>query len=209
MADVSIAGLHWFILIPRLNHTRSHRPSDSRSKPYLHRKIIRFGTRITNLLQSYELRGKQSFVSHFSRLLRHAIDKGWGPILYTKELWDPMVRAWSSEKWWVNAGNQHFLLSEQKFQPFPKLSNFQLHLVLVWKCFKTGVLTFHCMVKSSRRKKFIHVCILLYGGVQQWLTWTTKSWHIHISYMYQPCFRKTGVGLILMHLLSKEYNTCL
>ena len=36
MEDVSIAGLQWFILIPRLNHTRSHRPSDSRSKPYLH-----------------------------------------------------------------------------------------------------------------------------------------------------------------------------
>ena len=25
MADVSIAGLQWFILIPRLNHTGSHR----------------------------------------------------------------------------------------------------------------------------------------------------------------------------------------
>ena len=37
MADVSIAGLQWFILIPRLNHTGSHRPSDSYSKPYLHR----------------------------------------------------------------------------------------------------------------------------------------------------------------------------
>ena len=38
MADVSIAGLQWFILIPRLNHTRSHRPIDSRSKSYLHRE---------------------------------------------------------------------------------------------------------------------------------------------------------------------------
>ena len=71
--DVLIAGLHWFILIPRLNHMGSHRPSDSRSKPYLHRgkKNIRFGTRITNLLQPYELRGKQSFLSHLS-LLQHA-----------------------------------------------------------------------------------------------------------------------------------------
>ena len=50
MADVSIVGLRWFILIPipRLNHTGSHRPTDSHSKPYLHReKNIRFGTRIT------------------------------------------------------------------------------------------------------------------------------------------------------------------
>ena len=36
MADVLIAGLQWFILIPRLNDTRSHRSSDSCSKPYLH-----------------------------------------------------------------------------------------------------------------------------------------------------------------------------
>ena len=36
MADVLIVGLHWFILIPQLNHTGSHRPSDSHSKPYLH-----------------------------------------------------------------------------------------------------------------------------------------------------------------------------
>ena len=38
MADVSIAGLQWFILIPRLNHTGSHRPIDSHSKHYLHRE---------------------------------------------------------------------------------------------------------------------------------------------------------------------------
>ena len=50
MAYVSIAVLQWFILIPRLNHMGSHRPSDSHSKPYLHQeKKIRFGTRITNL----------------------------------------------------------------------------------------------------------------------------------------------------------------
>ena len=49
MADVSIAGLQWFILIPRLNHTGSHRPVDSHSIPYVHRekKIIGFGTRTT------------------------------------------------------------------------------------------------------------------------------------------------------------------
>ena len=37
-ADVSITGLQWFTLIPRLNHTRSHRPSDSHSKLYLHQE---------------------------------------------------------------------------------------------------------------------------------------------------------------------------
>ena len=90
MADMPIAGLQWFILIPRLNHTGVTQASDSHSKPYLHReKIIRFGTRITNLLQSFELRGKQSFVSHFSCLLRHAIENGQGPILYPKIPWDP------------------------------------------------------------------------------------------------------------------------
>ena len=48
MADVSIAGLQWFILIPRLNHTGSHRPIDSHFKPYLHReKNIAFGTTTT------------------------------------------------------------------------------------------------------------------------------------------------------------------
>ena len=48
MANVLIAGLQWFILIPRLNHTGSHRPIDSHSIPYLHReKKKRFGTRTT------------------------------------------------------------------------------------------------------------------------------------------------------------------
>ena len=48
MANVSIAGLQWFILIPQLNHTGSHRPIDSHSIPYLHReKNIGFGTRTT------------------------------------------------------------------------------------------------------------------------------------------------------------------
>ena len=40
IADVSIAGLQWFILIPRLNHTGSHRPIDSHSIPYLHEEKI-------------------------------------------------------------------------------------------------------------------------------------------------------------------------
>ena len=39
MADLSIAGLYWFILIPRLNHTGSHMPIDSHSIPYLREKI--------------------------------------------------------------------------------------------------------------------------------------------------------------------------
>ena len=48
MADVSIASLQWFILIPRLNHTGSHRQIDSHSKPYLHQeKNIGFRTRTT------------------------------------------------------------------------------------------------------------------------------------------------------------------
>ena len=48
MANVSITELQWFILIPRLNHTGSHRPIDSHSIPYLHReKNIGFGTRTT------------------------------------------------------------------------------------------------------------------------------------------------------------------
>ena len=48
IADVSIAGLLWFILIPRFNHTGSHRPIDSHSIHYLHReKNVGFGTRTT------------------------------------------------------------------------------------------------------------------------------------------------------------------
>ena len=33
MAGVTIAGLQWFILIPRLNHAGSHRPIDSHYIP--------------------------------------------------------------------------------------------------------------------------------------------------------------------------------
>ena len=40
---------------------------------------------LPSLQQSYKLRGKQPFVSDFSRLLRHAIEKGRGPILYNKK----------------------------------------------------------------------------------------------------------------------------
>ena len=40
---------------------------------------------LPSLLQSYELRGKQPFVSDFSRRLRHAIEKGRGLILYSKK----------------------------------------------------------------------------------------------------------------------------
>ena len=49
MADVTIAGLQWSILIPRLNHRGSHRPIDTHSIPYLHqeKKNIGFGTRTT------------------------------------------------------------------------------------------------------------------------------------------------------------------
>ena len=86
MADVSIAGLQWFILIPRLNHTGSHRPIDSHSIPYLHREKIKdLEQELPSLLQSYELRRKQPFISDFSHLLRHAIEKGRGPILYSKK----------------------------------------------------------------------------------------------------------------------------
>ena len=55
MVDVSIMGLQWFI--PRLSHMRSHRPSDSHSKPYFHRKkILDLEQPPPNLLQYYELR---------------------------------------------------------------------------------------------------------------------------------------------------------
>ena len=70
MADVSILGLQWFILIPLLSHTWSYRPIDSYSKPYLHReKKQDLEQELPSLLQSYELRGKQSFVSDFSSCL--------------------------------------------------------------------------------------------------------------------------------------------
>ena len=72
MADVTIAGLQWFILIPRLNHTGSHRPIDSHYILYLHRKKkkkLDLEQELPSLLQFYELRGKQPFVYDFSRLM--------------------------------------------------------------------------------------------------------------------------------------------
>ena len=48
MADVTIAGLQWFILIPPIKPHGSHRPTDSHSKPYLHQeKNIGFGIKTT------------------------------------------------------------------------------------------------------------------------------------------------------------------
>ena len=90
MADVSIAELQWFILIPRFNHTGSHKPINAHSRPYLHREKIKdLEQELHSLLQSYELWGKQPFVSDLSRLLRHAIEKGRSPILYSKKPRDP------------------------------------------------------------------------------------------------------------------------
>ena len=96
MADVSIAGLQWFILIPWLNHMGSHRPIDSHSKPCLHReKNIGIGTRTTNLPQSYESQGKQPFVSDFSCLLWHAIKAE--VLFYTvKTPGDSRIRTWNT-----------------------------------------------------------------------------------------------------------------
>ena len=66
MADVSIMGLQWFILIPRLNHTGSHRPNDSHSKPYLHREKNKgFGTRTT---KPAAILRKQPFIYDFNCL---------------------------------------------------------------------------------------------------------------------------------------------
>ena len=50
MADVTIAGLQWFILIPLIkpHGVPGDRPINSYSKPYLHReKNIGFGIRTT------------------------------------------------------------------------------------------------------------------------------------------------------------------
>ena len=87
MAGVLISGLQWFILIPRLNHTGSHRPIDSHSKLYLHQEKKKYRIWNKNYPACYtptNYGGKQLFVSDFSPLLRHAIEKGRGPILYSK-----------------------------------------------------------------------------------------------------------------------------
>ena len=49
------------------------------------KKIYDLEQELPSLLQSYELRGKQPLVSDFSRLLRHATEKGRAPILYSKK----------------------------------------------------------------------------------------------------------------------------
>ena len=73
MADVSVAVLQWFILIPRLNETGSHRPIDSHSKPYLHReKNIGFGTRTTQPAAILRITGKAC--SHSSLILVASYD---------------------------------------------------------------------------------------------------------------------------------------
>ena len=111
MADVSITGLQWFILIPRLIHTGSHRPIDSHSIFYLHQeKNIRFETRTTQPAA----RGKQLFVSDFSRLLRHAIEKGRGPLLYSKKNWDPTGT----------------IIEHYGYKPLPKCAYFMFYITL-------------------------------------------------------------------------------
>ena len=65
MADRSIAGLQWFILIPRLNYTLSHKPSDSNS-----------------ILNPIYIEGKKNKI--WNKNHEPAIKKGRGPILYTK-----------------------------------------------------------------------------------------------------------------------------
>ena len=84
MADVSIAGLLWFILIPQLNHTGSHRLIDSHSKPYLHRE------------KKYSIWNKnypaycnptnygESSRSSLILVASYNIEKGRGPIPYSK-----------------------------------------------------------------------------------------------------------------------------
>ena len=52
-ADVLIAGMQWFILIPGSNHTGSHRPIDAHSKPFLHQeKISDLEHELSTLVQS-------------------------------------------------------------------------------------------------------------------------------------------------------------
>ena len=64
----------------------SDRPIDSHSIPCLHEeKIQNLKQKLPSLLQSYDLQERQQFVSDFSHLLRHAIEKGRGPILYSKK----------------------------------------------------------------------------------------------------------------------------
>ena len=79
MADVSIAGLQWFILKPPI---KPHIPSPIYW--YIKKNHIEFGPRTTQPAAILRLRGKQPFVSDFSCLLRHTIVKGRGLILFSK-----------------------------------------------------------------------------------------------------------------------------
>ena len=66
VADVSIAGLQWLILLPRLNHTGSHRPIDSHSKRYSHRETnIGIGTRTTQPAAILQITGKAAVCLRF------------------------------------------------------------------------------------------------------------------------------------------------
>ena len=49
-----------------------------------------------------------------------------------------------------DAGNQHFILFPQCFQPIPKrIADFSLHLFVFCKSFEFGSLKFCCLVKSK------------------------------------------------------------
>ena len=56
---------------------------------YIDKKKQNLEQELPSLLQSYELWGKQPFVSDFSRLLRHAKEKGRDPTRYSKKTRDP------------------------------------------------------------------------------------------------------------------------
>ena len=61
MADVSIAGLQWFILIPRLNHTGPTGQLIPIPNPiYIEKKIIGFGTRTTQPAAIPRITGKEA-----------------------------------------------------------------------------------------------------------------------------------------------------
>ena len=91
MANVSIARLQGvFFLHPDLTTRGLTGQMIPIPYPiYIEKKILDLEQELLSLLQSYELRGKQPFISDFSRLLRHAIEKGRGPILYSKKKPEP------------------------------------------------------------------------------------------------------------------------
>ena len=89
-----MAGLQRFILIPRLNHMGSHRPSDSHSKPYLHQgKNIGFGTITTQpaAILNYEESSCSSLILVTSYDMRQRKAE---VLFYTvKTTWDPTGRS--------------------------------------------------------------------------------------------------------------------